>query len=73
MAVESINSQRCNGCGICVQSCPADVLRMDGERKKVVIRYPDECVVCCWCIAECPTDAIVLTPTRYNRIFTSWG
>ncbi len=73
MAVESINLQLCNGCGICVLSCPADVLRMDKDQKKAVVLYPEECVVCCWCIADCPTDAIILTPTRTARLFTSWG
>lgn len=73
MAVESINPQLCNGCGICVLSCPADVLRMDKTKNKAIVLYPEDCVVCCWCIAECPTDAISLTPNLTARIFTTWG
>jgi NADPH-dependent glutamate synthase beta subunit-like oxidoreductase/Pyruvate/2-oxoacid:ferredoxin oxidoreductase delta subunit len=29
MTVERIDSERCNGCGICVNSCSVDVLRLD--------------------------------------------
>jgi NAD-dependent dihydropyrimidine dehydrogenase PreA subunit len=73
MAVDSIDASLCNGCGICVLSCPADVLRMDKTLKKAVIQYPEDCVVCCWCVAECPKDAISLSPTRHVRVLTSWG
>ena len=73
MAVDSIDANLCNGCGICVLSCPADVLRMDKARKKAVIQYAEDCVVCCWCVAECPKDAISLSPTRLVRVLTSWG
>jgi len=73
MAIEQIDPGLCNGCGTCVESCPADVIRMDAASKKAVIRYPQDCVVCCWCIAECPQGAILLTPVRTSPLFTSWG
>ncbi len=73
MAIEGIDTARCNGCGACVLSCPADVIRMDKDAKKTVVRYPQDCVVCCWCIAECEQDAIVLTPIRTAPLFTAWG
>jgi len=74
MAIERIDPELCNGCGICVSSCPADVIRMDRESKKAVIQYPQDCVMCCWCIAECPQDAVTISPavTTYP-LFTSWG
>jgi NAD-dependent dihydropyrimidine dehydrogenase PreA subunit len=74
MAIERIDSALCNGCGICVTSCPADVLRMDVESKKAVIRYPQDCVVCCWCFVECPQDAVCISPAvEMSPLFTSWG
>jgi len=69
-----INLELCNGCGICVKSCPADVIRMDAESKKAIIRYPEDCSVCCWCYVECPEDAVIITPViKTLPLFTSWG
>jgi len=73
MAIEGIDTIRCNGCGACVHSCPADVIRMDADTKQAVVKYPQDCVVCCWCLVECPRDAIVFTPTKVAPLFTSWG
>ena len=74
MAIERIDSVLCNSCGICVKSCPADVIRMDTESKKAVIRFPQDCVVCCWCIVECPEDAVYISPVaNMSPLFTSWG
>ncbi|HWQ46624.1 MAG TPA: ferredoxin family protein [Longilinea sp.] len=74
MAIERIDTELCTGCGICVNSCPVDVIRFDKESKKAVIRYPQDCVVCCWCVAECPQGAVFITPVaRTSPLFTSWG
>ncbi len=73
MAIERIDSVLCNGCGMCVKSCPADVIRMDKENKKAVVKYPQDCVVCCWCLVERHQDAIVFTPVKMAPLFTSWG
>ncbi len=73
MTIERIDQGLCNGCGKCATSCPADVIRMDKENKKAVIRYPQDCVMCCWCIAECRQDAIYLTPVLTAPLVTSWG
>jgi NAD-dependent dihydropyrimidine dehydrogenase PreA subunit len=73
MAIEGIDPGLCNGCGICVSSCPADVIRMDKESKKAVVKYPQDCIVCCWCLAECPQKAILFSPVKTSPLFTSWG
>ena len=44
----------CRGCGLCVQSCPAGALRMDGES---VVWDSAKCVGCDTCIKLCPHDA----------------
>ena len=73
MSIKKIDQDRCIGCGRCVSSCPADVIRMDPSTKKAYAKYPEECVVCCWCISECPMDAIVITPEKDTVYFTSMG
>jgi len=57
MSVE-INTEQCNGCGICVEICPLDCLRMD-ENEKAFMKY-DECWYCGSCTLECSMDAIIL-------------
>jgi ferredoxin len=31
--IKEIYEDKCNGCGICVDVCPADVLRMDEKKE----------------------------------------
>jgi ferredoxin len=42
MSIELIDPELCNGCGICVNSCSVDVIRMDTETEKAIIRYPED-------------------------------
>ena len=44
----------CRGCGLCVQSCPAGALRMEGES---VVWDSARCVGCDTCIKVCPHDS----------------
>ncbi|MBS7641074.1 MAG: 4Fe-4S dicluster domain-containing protein [Candidatus Bathyarchaeia archaeon] len=55
---EWINVERCNGCGICVNLCPRDVIRLDESAKKAVVKYPEDCINCQFCQAYCPQKAI---------------
>ena len=73
MAIEKIDPELCNGCGICVNSCPMDVIRMDKESKKAVIRYPEDCMLCEFCSSDCPVDAITITPVKESPLIVSWG
>jgi 2-oxoglutarate ferredoxin oxidoreductase subunit delta len=53
-----INSDRCDGCGICVERCPTQAL---GIRHQVaVLLHPDRCHYCGECEQVCPTLAIEL-------------
>jgi NAD-dependent dihydropyrimidine dehydrogenase PreA subunit len=47
---------------------------MDKDNKKAVVRYAQDCVVCCWCFVECPEDAVFISPElKTAPLFTSWG
>jgi NAD-dependent dihydropyrimidine dehydrogenase PreA subunit len=73
MAIERIDEEICIGCGDCVNSCPMDVIRMDDESGKAVIRYGEDCMICDQCALDCPVDAITVTPHKTTPFITSWG
>ncbi len=73
MSIERIDSELCTGCGICVNSCPVDVIRMDKESKKAVIQYPEDCMLCGWCVLDCPENAIYVSPVKSSPLMVSWG
>jgi NAD-dependent dihydropyrimidine dehydrogenase PreA subunit len=61
MTIERINRDLCDGCGICVDSCPTDVIRLDVEKKASIV-YPDDCQTCFLCEEDCPLEAIWVAP-----------
>lgn len=75
MAIEKIDSDLCNGCGSCVDTCWADVIRMDEKTKKAIIQYPESCNTCYWdlCQQDCLQHAIFVSPAEQPVILTLWG
>ena len=73
MTIERIDPKLCDGCGICVDSCMVDVIRMDEEGKKAIIRYPEDCITCGLCEIECPQKAISLSLIRTEPLMVAWG
>ncbi len=51
-----INTDECIGCGICVDSCPQEVLEVVNGVAEVV--NEEACIACGDCVEECPMGAI---------------
>lgn len=52
----SVDYDKCNGNGACVDICPTSVYKLQ-EGKTVPVNI-DECIECCACIEACPENAI---------------
>ena len=55
-----IEKELCTGCGTCEDSCPLDVIYMNGEESRPFIKYPEECWHCGSCRQDCPEGAITI-------------
>lgn len=50
-----IDSEKCDGCGICMEICPVSAIQM--ENKKATLNA-ELCVECGSCVNPCPKQAI---------------
>ncbi len=73
MTIDNIDKNKCIGCGICKDSCPMDVIRMDESIKKATIKFKEDCQVCGLCLPDCPTDAITVLPGYHLQHWFGWG
>jgi NAD-dependent dihydropyrimidine dehydrogenase PreA subunit len=53
----TLNSEKCGGCGDCVEVCPQQAFTL-GEDGKSVHAFPDRCMECGACRLNCPAQAI---------------
>lgn len=60
-ATITIDSGKCNGCGICVNVCKDFSLVLDGKKVKVSDTSLFGCIGCGHCVAVCAKDAITVT------------
>lgn len=56
MFMVTINQDKCEGCGACVDACPAKILAM-AEDKAEVSGDAADCLGCETCLELCPTEA----------------
>jgi len=55
-AVAHVDAEKCNGCGVCVESCSVDAIILND----VAVIDEHKCTGCEICIDECPLDAITM-------------
>ena len=65
--IQTIDFERCTGCGICDPVCPADVIHMSDSTGKPVIRYIQHCITCFNCEIFCPEQCIDVFPVVQAR------
>ena len=65
--IESIDNDKCNGCGLCVNYCPTDVIRLNKETKKAYIAYLEDCMTCYNCELDCPQNAVKVHPLKKEQ------
>jgi len=61
--VAVVDSEKCTGCGICEDVCPAGAIKVEED----AIVNPDMCTGCAICVAQCPQNAIVLTQQKTGK------
>lgn len=54
-----VDRGKCDGCGICVELCPGDLMAIDPQTRKAYIRSDSDCWDCMVCVKHCPTGALV--------------
>jgi ferredoxin len=56
VATLSIKSEKCTGCGMCINVCPHNVFLLNAG--KVEIKDKDLCMECGACVKNCPFSVI---------------
>ena len=52
-----VDTEKCTGCGECVDSCPCEAIALEAEKACV---NADECTDCGSCVDACPEEAITV-------------
>jgi NAD-dependent dihydropyrimidine dehydrogenase PreA subunit len=65
MSRVKVEWNKCNGCGTCVDSCPASVFELQDlkdypDSKKSIPVKAEDCILCMTCVTLCPADAVTV-------------
>ncbi len=59
-AAAFVQTDKCNGCGICTDVCPVHAIRVNSH----AIVNPKLCTACAICVSECPNGAMTITQQK---------
>ncbi len=65
--IVTIDQELCNGCAICDEACPMDVIHMDEATGKPEILYLEDCMTCYNCELECALGLIRVDPFKVEK------
>ncbi len=60
MSFMTVDLEKCNKDGICVDECPMKIIYMDGDEPKLLPGGAKMCIRCGHCVAVCPTAALCI-------------
>ena len=55
-----LETEKCTGCGRCVEVCPHNVFEISNKRAEIIDR--DSCIECGACAKNCPFKAVTVKP-----------
>ena len=66
-----VDTERCKGCAVCVESCPQQVIDLHREVNSKGYNYlymknPDACTGCANCAIVCPDSCITVYRQRFE-------
>lgn len=64
MYVVTVDVEKCQGCGDCVDACPNELIALVEENGKQFAMYKgdaEECIGCYSCESTCPEGSITIT------------
>jgi len=62
-AVAVVDSEKCAGCGICVDVCPAGAIEVNQQ----AVVNDEACTGCAACVSECPNEAIIIAQKKVGK------
>ena len=62
-AIAVIDSEKCAGCGICADVCPAGAIEVNEQ----AVVNDEVCTGCAICVTECPNEAIILAQKKVGK------
>lgn len=63
MAIKVLLS-KCTGCGLCIDSCPYDAIKLEGDCAYIDL---ERCTLCGACVEVCEFEAIILKKEKKQR------
>ncbi len=62
-AVVVVDSGKCTGCGVCIDVCPANAIKVNEQ----AVINTDACTGCDACVWDCPNEAIAVAQIKISR------